>query len=102
MSFGYLEVPCIWVPEGGKLPAIPWGDPAIFPAIFIRDGDQGPRPGYPWIEFGRMTLRVDKAGGAGATVSAATTAPMLPSPSASNAEPRAVPLDQRGMTLFRA
>ena len=74
MSFEKLEVPCIFVPEGGKLPPTPWGDPAIFPAIFIPDGYQGPPPGYPWIEFGRISLRVGEAGGPRAAVSAATTA----------------------------
>jgi hypothetical protein len=39
-----------------------------------RDGYQGPRPGYPWIEFGRISLRVGEAGGPRAAVSAATTA----------------------------
>jgi hypothetical protein len=46
MSFDNFEVPCLFIPEGGKLPAGPWGDPAIFPAIFIPDGHQGQRPGY--------------------------------------------------------
>jgi hypothetical protein len=27
-----------------------------FPAVFIPDGYDGPRLGYPWIELGRMTL----------------------------------------------
>ncbi len=38
------------------MPPLPWGNPALFPTIFIPDGYEGPRLGYPWIEFGRMTL----------------------------------------------
>lgn len=94
MRFDDLELPCIFVPEGGKLPAIPWGDPAIFPAIFIPDGYQGARPGYPWIEFGRVTLRVDKARRPRKPASAPTTAPTRPSPSVSYTEPSAVTPDQ--------
>jgi hypothetical protein len=31
--------------------------------MFIPDGDGGPRPGYPWVEFGRMTLHPRPATG---------------------------------------
>lgn len=93
MSFDRLELPCIWIPEGGELPMpLPWGNPAIFPAIFIPDGYQGPPLGYPWIEFGRMTLRVGKRAGRRSPVSAATTATTRPSPSTAEAAPRAVAL----------
>ncbi len=95
MHFDNLELPCIFVPEGGKLPEIPWGDPAMFPAIFIPDGYQGPRPGYPWIEFGRMTLQVPKARRPREAASAATAAGTRQSmASVSDVEPRAVAPDQ--------
>jgi hypothetical protein len=90
MSFDRLELPCIWIPEGGELPAtLPWGNPAIFRAMFIPDGHEGPRPGYPWIEFGRMSLRVGSAGGTRQAPSAATRQ----SRSVPDAEPRAAALD---------
>ena len=94
MSFENLELPCIWVPAGGKLPATPWSDPAVFRAIFIPDGYQGPRPGYPWIEFGRMTLRVRKPRGTRAANSAATSPGARQSWSQSGSAPRAVTLGQ--------
>ena len=94
MSFENLELPCIWVPAGGKLPATPWSDPAVFRAIFIPDGYQGPRPGYPWIEFGRMSLRVRKPRGTRAANSVATSPGARQSWSQSGSAPRAVTLGQ--------
>lgn len=63
-SFGHdtLTLPALFIPDGnpdnlaaGIVSAI--GPHAVvIPAIFIPDGYDGPRQGYPWIEFGRMTL----------------------------------------------
>ncbi len=95
MSFDRPEVPCIWIPEGDELsPTILWSNPAIFSAMLIPDGYQGPRPGYPWIEFGRMTLPVGEAGSGQTAGSAATTAMTRPSPLGSDGEPRVVAFDQ--------
>jgi len=41
------------------MPPVPWANAAVFPAIWIPDSHQGPRPGYPWVEFGRMALPPD-------------------------------------------
>ncbi len=54
-----VEFPCIWVPDGCEMPPTTWGNPAFFRAMWIPGGHQDPRPGYPWIEFGRMALPPD-------------------------------------------
>ncbi|HME23311.1 MAG TPA: hypothetical protein VKI44_18620 [Acetobacteraceae bacterium] len=56
MGFDRVELPAIWVPEGASLPAGIWPHAVCFRAILIPDDYDGPRPGYPWVEFGRMTL----------------------------------------------
>ncbi len=60
-----VEFPCIWIPDGAPVPPLPWGNPVLFRAIFIPDGYEGSRPGYPWVEFGRMTLARTTAAAAG-------------------------------------
>lgn len=56
MGFDRLPLPCIWVPDGCEPPPLPWSNTVAFRAIWTPDDHQGPQPGYPWIEFGRMTL----------------------------------------------
>jgi hypothetical protein len=59
-------IPCIWIPDGegtgSGATAQSYGAAGIsgrdrleIRAIFIPDGYDGKRPGYPWVEVGRMT-----------------------------------------------
>jgi hypothetical protein len=73
-----VELPCIFIPDGdqGPLPSSAFGrDTLELRCIFVSDGHDEPRPGYPWIEFGWLTL--DPAPGGRAfkrTASASTDA----------------------------
>lgn len=61
-----LELRCVWLPDrwghAGKVAqhreaaSLVGGRPAMLPAIWLPDDDNRPRPGHPWVEFGRMTL----------------------------------------------
>ena len=54
-----VELPCIFIPDGdqGPLPSSAFGrDTLELRCIFVSDGHDEPRPGYPWIEFGWLTL----------------------------------------------
>ena len=89
VGFNRLELPCIWARDGGPVGGMPWSQPVSMPAMWIPDGYQGPPPGYPWMEFGRLTLPAEpRAAGAptagavipGGAVPAAAAPDVAPSP----------------------
>ncbi len=112
-------VPCIWIPDdegtgSGRtaqshgVAGISGRDRLEIRAIFIPDGYDGKRPGYPWVEVGRMALgqrpatirataarstplRVDDP----AAITGRATAPRTagPGPEASPPAPLGQPLD---------
>jgi hypothetical protein len=54
-----VELSCIFIPDGdqGPLPSSAFGRYTVeFRCIFVSDSHDEPRVGYPWIEFGRLTL----------------------------------------------
>jgi hypothetical protein len=52
-----LEMPCIFMPDGGHAPgALYGGGTAEFRCIVVPEDYDGPGPGYPWIEVGRIVL----------------------------------------------
>ena len=59
----HFELPCIFIPDGhhSSRAAFVGFDRVEFRAIWIPDDYQGPRPGYPWVEVGRMTLPSEQA-----------------------------------------
>ncbi len=61
MAFDRVEIPAIWVPRGSPMPQGVFAHPVCFDAIWIPDGYDGPMPGYPWVQFGRMTLSQQQA-----------------------------------------
>src|SRR3954471_9176648 len=42
-------------------------DEVVIPFIWIPDNYEGPRPGYPWFEAGRMTLSAEQLAAAPGT-----------------------------------
>jgi len=52
------ELPCTFIPDGyeGSRAAFVGFDRLELRAIWFPNDYQGPQPGYPWVEFGRMTL----------------------------------------------
>jgi hypothetical protein len=73
-----VELPCIFIPDGdqGPLPSSAFGrDTVEFRCIFVPGSHDEPRPGYPWVEFGWLTLDpAPTAGGFKRTASASTDA----------------------------
>ena len=67
-----LELPCVWAPDRKNEAALPTlshevsqslGHASLaIRAIFQLSGYGGPGPGFPWVEFGRMTLTTEATG----------------------------------------
>jgi hypothetical protein len=85
--FGHhtVTLPALFIPEGNPdnisaadiVSAI--GPHAVMlPAVFIPDGYDGPRPAYPWIELGRMTLPGRRAAARGVTDTGARAPDVIP------------------------
>jgi len=94
-----LELDCIFVPDGSEDPqsgSTLGRNPLGLPCIFVPDDHGGQRLGYPWIEFGRMTLHRKPAADAPGRMRAREeigNAPVLPAirrPGAATGPTRAV------------